>query len=103
MAGGGVGAAGGGGGAVGGGELSKRQRVASWREQDNERLRRARLVELQAFVSSEESTTLDFSPRLNAYERKLVHSLAEEMGLLHTSHGEGEERFIRVEKPAAVA
>ena len=33
----------------------------------------------------------------------MVHGLAEELGLLHTSHGEGHERFIRIERKAEAA
>ena len=38
--------------------------------------------------------------RAHTRESRLAQGLAEELGLLHTSHGVGHERFIRIEKKA---
>lgn len=71
----------------------------------NEAFKVARREQLEAFAAqaTPESAPLDFAPSLNSYERMMVHALAEELGLLHSSHGEGHERFIRVEKKAEAA
>ena len=81
---------------------SKRSRVTRTREEANEQLRQARLEELEAFLQRPDQLSLDFSSSLNSFERRIVHALAEELNLLHTSHGEGFDRFIRVEKPPLV-
>lgn len=41
---------------------------------------------------------LSFPSDLNSYERRVVHEVAEERGLLHESRGEGSERRIVVER-----
>jgi len=68
-------------------------------EDANAQLQAAKRAELEAFIARAAQATFDFPASLNSYERRLVHTLAEELGLLHSSHGEGRERFIRVEKP----
>ena len=57
---------------------------------------------MEAFLQRPDQLSLDFSSSLNSFERRIVHALAEELNLLHTSHGEGFDRFIRVEKPPLV-
>ncbi|XP_075568018.1 DNA-binding protein SMUBP-2 isoform X2 [Pelecanus crispus] len=52
---------------------------------------------LVAFLESNE-TQLDFPPSLNSHDRMLVHLMAEEYGLQHTSTGEGRDRYISVRK-----
>ena len=71
----------------------------SARQDANAQLEAAKRAELEAFVERAGVATLDFSPSLNSYERRLVHAIAEELGLLHASQGEGRQRFIRVTKP----
>ena len=68
----------------------------------NDAMRRLQ-EQLKAFAAqaTPSSAPLDFAPSLSSYERMMVHGLAEELGLLHSSRGEGQERFIRVEKRAA--
>ena len=73
----------------------------AWGAEANEQMRVARKGELEAFAIRERDEVLDFPSSLNSYERKLVHSLAEELGLEHASFGEGRDRFIRVEKKLA--
>ena len=61
-------------------------------------LEAARRAQLSAFLQRPADKSLSFPPTLNSFERRLVHSLAEELGLLHTSEGDGRGRYIRVEK-----
>ena len=58
-----------------------------------ERLR----VRIQDFVAdaSQRSHAL---PSLNAYERRLAHQIAEELGLVSASHGDGQERCLTLYK-----
>ena len=68
------------------------------REEANARLEAAKRLELEAFVTRVGETVLTYPSTLTSYERRVVHALADELGLQHTSHGEGRGRFIRVEK-----
>ncbi|KAG0417475.1 hypothetical protein HPB47_005582 [Ixodes persulcatus] len=55
--------------------------------------------EVEAFVASG-STEQAFPATLTAYERRLVHEVAERFSLLHASEGDGEERHIVLRKRA---
>ena len=52
---------------------------------------------IKKFVNSKEDK-VEFSSDLDSFERRIVHQLAEEMGLLHQSLGEGKERRIVLQK-----
>jgi hypothetical protein len=86
---------------------SKRRRVERGgrgfqsREADNEAIRKAKHEELLAFVARPD-LFFYFPASINSFERRLVHEIADGLDLLHTSHGEGYDRFIRVEKKAQV-
>merc|ERR1719192_3190240 len=56
--------------------------------------------QIEAFVKSK-TRELSFPPELSSFERMLVHEVAETMGLLHESQGEGAERRIVVRKKGA--
>lgn len=43
---------------------------------------------------------IKFSSKLNAFERSVIHTLAEEFGLDHESFGDGADRYIRCSKPS---
>uniref|UniRef100_G3TPH3 Immunoglobulin mu DNA binding protein 2 n=1 Tax=Loxodonta africana TaxID=9785 RepID=G3TPH3_LOXAF len=66
---------------------------------DNEDHFRAMIT---AFVASEE-TRLEFPASLNAHDRMRVHQIAEEMGLRHSSSGEGRGRRVTVSKSTGPA
>lgn len=57
-------------------------------------------TQLMLFKSSTEPETLIFSQDLSPEHRRLVHTLAHHMGLLHTSHGVGEQRQVHVQRAA---
>jgi ATP-dependent RNA/DNA helicase IGHMBP2 len=52
---------------------------------------------LQKFLTSSKQEHC-FSADLNSFERRLVHDIADKLGLIHESSGVGEERFILVKK-----
>ncbi|XP_043202420.1 DNA-binding protein SMUBP-2-like isoform X2 [Amphibalanus amphitrite] len=55
---------------------------------------------LAEFLSSSESK-LAFPATLNSFQRMKVHEVSEELGLIHTSCGEGKQRYMTVERAAA--
>lgn len=57
---------------------------------------------LQEFVNKSEQVELKFPKSISAYDRRLIHEAASKLNLLHTSVGEGNDRYIVVHKaPAA--
>jgi ATP-dependent RNA/DNA helicase IGHMBP2 len=52
---------------------------------------------IHSFIDSD-SAVLSFPSSLTGNERKIVHELCEQFGLLHVSKGYGKERFIEVQK-----
>ena len=66
------------------------------RVQDKENALRSRLA---AFAASDAGcASLALPASLSSFERMLVHRLADELGLEHSSSGEGKARFITVHK-----
>lgn len=70
----------------------------SAREEADARFETAKRQELEAFVGRAGETVLNFPASLTSYQRRVIHALAEELGLRSSSHGEGRSRFICVEK-----
>ncbi|CAL1546219.1 unnamed protein product [Lymnaea stagnalis] len=60
-------------------------------------------LDLEKFISDASLSTLDFPASLNSHDRMVIHEVAEQLGLGHTSTGEGKERHIQVSKVKAVA
>lgn len=56
-------------------------------------------TQLTIFKSSNEPETLIFSQDLDPPHRRTIHTLAHHMGLLHTSHGIGDQRQVHVQRP----
>eukprot|EP00928_Gymnodinium_smaydae_P041140 TRINITY_DN27852_c0_g1_i1.p1 TRINITY_DN27852_c0_g1~~TRINITY_DN27852_c0_g1_i1.p1 ORF type:complete len:481 (-),score=71.11 TRINITY_DN27852_c0_g1_i1:50-1447(-) len=67
------------------------------KRESNDQLRQELAAQLRSFVASDD-TVLCMPPSLNAFQRKVVHELASQLGLKHESTGEGTQRYIRVEK-----
>lgn len=57
-------------------------------------------TQLTAFKSSREPKTLIFPPDLPPEHRRVIHTLAHHIGLLHTTHGSGEQRQVHVQRAA---
>ncbi|KAK7877055.1 hypothetical protein WMY93_032247 [Mugilogobius chulae] len=70
------------------------------KEQNEKRATEIR-KQLEAFKLDTNQNQLQFPPSLNSHDRMLVHQIAEEMGFLHESKGEGKERCICVSKKAS--
>merc|ERR1719192_2317304 len=66
-------------------------------EEDKAERKKSVQNQIEAFVKSK-TKELSFPPELSSFERMLVHEVAETMGLLHESQGEGAERRIVVRK-----
>lgn len=56
------------------------------------------LTFLQEFINKTEQMELKFPKSLSAYDRRLIHEAASKLNLLHTSVGEGNDRYIVVHK-----
>lgn len=60
-------------------------------------------IELQGtichFMEKSDLNVLSFPASLTGNERRIIHQLCEQFGLLHESKGLGKERFIEVRKP----
>lgn len=57
-------------------------------------------TQLTIFKNANEPETLIFPQDLLPEHRRIIHTLAHHMGLLHTSHGAGEQRQVHVQRPA---
>jgi hypothetical protein len=56
-------------------------------------------TQLTLFKNNTEPETLIFSPDIDPQHRRTIHTLAHHMGLLHTSHGIGDQRQVHVARP----
>lgn len=59
--------------------------------------------DVKAFAGDGGQQAKAFPASLTAGERRTVHAIAEELGLLHVTEGEGGQRFITVSKPSGDA
>uniref|UniRef100_A0A671W8K9 DNA-binding protein SMUBP-2 n=1 Tax=Sparus aurata TaxID=8175 RepID=A0A671W8K9_SPAAU len=55
--------------------------------------------QVESFLKDLNRTELQFPPSYNSHDRLLVHQIAEELGLVHESKGEGKDRCITVSRP----
>ncbi|XP_022249895.1 DNA-binding protein SMUBP-2-like isoform X2 [Limulus polyphemus] len=65
---------------------------------DSENIRKEITDTLEKFVTTDSEERYSFPSTLTAFERLIVHEVAESLGLLHLSVGEKAERHITVEK-----
>ncbi|XP_053175060.1 DNA-binding protein SMUBP-2 isoform X2 [Scomber japonicus] len=56
--------------------------------------------QVESFLKDFNQSELLFPSSFNSHDRLLVHEIAEEMGLVHESKGEGKDRCITVSRPA---
>ncbi len=66
-------------------------------EQRKEELKEKFTKILEDFIASDEAQ-LDMSPKMNSFERMLMHEVAETFNVIHESTGEGKDRHIVVKK-----
>ncbi|KAK7023360.1 DNA-binding protein SMUBP-2 [Halocaridina rubra] len=67
-------------------------------EEENKKRRAEYEGIINRFVKSDNQMQA-FPTNLNSFERRLIHDIASNLGLLHESQGEGKERFIVIKKP----
>uniref|UniRef100_A0A3P9H028 DNA-binding protein SMUBP-2 n=1 Tax=Oryzias latipes TaxID=8090 RepID=A0A3P9H028_ORYLA len=69
-------------------------------EQEQSKSRRAEIREqVESFMKDLKQSDLQFPASFNSHDRLLVHQIAEELGLVHESKGEGSDRHITVSRP----
>ncbi|KAM6926855.1 DNA-binding protein SMUBP-2 [Lycodopsis pacificus] len=68
-------------------EEQKKNKCAEIREQ------------VESFLKDSSQKELQFPSSFNSHDRLLVHQIAEELGLVHESKGEGKDRCIMVARP----
>ncbi|XP_034734865.1 DNA-binding protein SMUBP-2 [Etheostoma cragini] len=56
-------------------------------------------AQVESFVKASNQSELQFPSSFNSHDRLLVHQIAEELGLVHESKGEGKDRCITVARP----
>lgn len=67
-------------------------------EQNKNRLAEIR-KQVETFLKNLNQAELQFPSTFNSHDRLLVHQIAEELGLMHESKGEGKDRWITVSRP----
>lgn len=55
--------------------------------------------QVESFLKDLNQSELQFPSSFNSHDRLLVHQVAEELGLVHESKGEGKDRCITVSRP----
>ncbi|KAF3688758.1 DNA-binding protein SMUBP-2 [Channa argus] len=55
--------------------------------------------QVEKYLKDLKQTELQFPSSFNSHDRLLVHQIAEELGLVHESKGEGKDRCITVSRP----
>uniref|UniRef100_A0A669EEI3 DNA-binding protein SMUBP-2 n=1 Tax=Oreochromis niloticus TaxID=8128 RepID=A0A669EEI3_ORENI len=78
----------------------KQAKSSTSAEQEQSKGRRAEIREqVERFMKNLNQSELQFPSSFNSHDRLLVHEIAEELGLIHESKGEGSERCITVSRP----
>ncbi|XP_053283805.1 DNA-binding protein SMUBP-2 [Pleuronectes platessa] len=67
-------------------------------EQDKNRDAEIR-EQVEKFLKNPNQSEVQFPSSFNSHDRLLVHQIAEELGLVHESRGEGKDRYISVSRP----
>uniref|UniRef100_A0A3B3DTU3 DNA-binding protein SMUBP-2 n=1 Tax=Oryzias melastigma TaxID=30732 RepID=A0A3B3DTU3_ORYME len=73
-------------------------RAKSEQEQSKSRHNEIR-EQVESFMKDLKQSELQFPASFNSHDRLLVHQIAEELGLVHESKGEGSDRYITVSRP----
>ena len=79
--------------------LKKQVETKEQHEQAKEDEKRKKKIKSKIidFVNND-AKELNFSSKLNSFERRIVHELAEKYKLKHQSQDEGKKRFITISK-----
>ncbi|KAM8751786.1 DNA-binding protein SMUBP-2 [Acanthopagrus schlegelii] len=78
---------------------SKSSITALTEEEQNKKRDSEIREQVESFLRDLNQTELQFPPSFNSHDRLLVHQIAEELGLVHESKGEGKDRCITVSRP----
>ncbi|XP_077372251.1 DNA-binding protein SMUBP-2 [Festucalex cinctus] len=79
-----------------------KSRVSALAEEEQKKNRQSEIREMvENFLKNLSQSQLDFPSSFNSHDRLLVHQIAEELGLVHQSKGDGKDRCITISRPAA--
>ncbi|XP_035520412.1 DNA-binding protein SMUBP-2 [Morone saxatilis] len=74
--------------------------ITTLTEEDKDKKRNNEIREqVEKFLKDLNRSELQFPSSFNSHDRLLVHQVAEELGLVHESKGEGKDRCISVSRP----
>ncbi|XP_074534559.1 DNA-binding protein SMUBP-2 [Halichoeres trimaculatus] len=74
--------------------------ITAQREDEEKQHRQAEIrAQVEGFLKDFSQSELQFPSSFNSHDRLLVHQIAEELGLVHESKGEGRDRCITVSRP----
>ncbi|XP_042352568.1 DNA-binding protein SMUBP-2 [Plectropomus leopardus] len=87
-------------GSVAGAEKHTKSCVNAPSEEEQTKNRYAEIRgQVESFLKDSDQSELQFPSSFNSHDRLLVHQIAEELGLVHESKGEGRDRCITVSRP----
>ncbi|KAK5619527.1 hypothetical protein CRENBAI_013912 [Crenichthys baileyi] len=74
--------------------------TSAQKDQNEDKSRYAEIrAQVETFMKDESMKNFHFPSSFNSHDRLLVHQIAEELGLVHESRGEGGDRCITVSRP----
>jgi ATP-dependent RNA/DNA helicase IGHMBP2 len=79
-------------------QQQQKEELATLSEAEKQKMKEEIEARIDGFVRDGSSRELEFEASLGAFQRKLVHEVAESLRLVHESRGEGTERRIIVWK-----
>ncbi|KAI9529685.1 hypothetical protein NQZ68_007923 [Dissostichus eleginoides] len=81
-------------------EKHTKSSLTSLTEEEQKKNRTAEITaQVESFLKDSNQSELQFPSSFNSHDRLLVHQIAEEMGLVHESKGEGKDRCITIARP----
>ncbi|KAF1386782.1 hypothetical protein PFLUV_G00098460 [Perca fluviatilis] len=85
-------------------EKNTKSCITALTEEEQKKNRYAEIrAQVESFLKASNQNELQFPPSFNSHDRLLVHQIAEELGLVHESKGEGKDRCITVARPLVSA
>ncbi|TDH09611.1 hypothetical protein EPR50_G00088200 [Perca flavescens] len=81
-------------------EKNTKSCISTLTEEEQKKNRYAEIrAQVESFLEASNQSELQFPSSFNSHDRLLVHQIAEELGLVHESKGEGKDRCITVARP----
>ncbi|MEQ2202434.1 hypothetical protein XENOCAPTIV_030574 [Xenoophorus captivus] len=85
---------------IAGSQNHSKSHTSAQKDQNEGKSRYAEIrAQVENFMKDESMKNFHFPSSFNSHDRLLVHQIAEELGLVHESRGEGGDRFITVSRP----